>query len=102
VVVVLVVDPRRWAGRAWLEIGILAVPLAIAIWLMRTWTTYPLPPQVEAHWYLHVTSSIKSAAIMLLLGVALWLLLRPPPTTADDALECTELTDARVPLPAEG
>jgi Glycosyltransferase family 87 len=101
-VVVLVVDPRRWEGRSWPEIALLAVPLAVALWLVRTWTTYPLPPQVEAHWYLHATSSIKSVAVMLLLGVALWLLLRPVRTSANPEPEVAELTESRIPLPAEG
>jgi len=101
-VIVLVVDPTRWAGRSWLEIALLAAPLAVAGWIMRTWTTYPLPPQVAAHWYLHATSSIKSVAMLLLLGVALWLLLRPAPAATDSPDELAELPDARVPLPAEG
>jgi alpha-1,2-mannosyltransferase len=101
-VIVLIADPTRWSGRSWLEVALLAAPLAVAGWIMRTWTTYPLPPQVEAHWYLHATSSIKSVAMMLLLGVALWLLLRPVATAGDAPEVLTELPDARVPLPAEG
>jgi alpha-1,2-mannosyltransferase len=101
-VVVLVVDPRRWAGRSWSEIAILALPLAVALWLVRTWTTYPLPPQVEAHWYLHATSSVKSVAVMLLLGVALWLLLRPVRTLTDPVPEVATPAESRIPLPAEG
>jgi len=98
----LVVDPRRWAGRSWSEIAILALPLAVALWLVRTWTTYPLPPQVEAHWYLHATSSVKSVAVMLLLGVALWLLLRPVRTPTDPVPEVATPAESRIPLPAEG
>ena len=82
--------------------ALLAAPLAVAGWIIRTWTTYPLPPQVEAHWYLHATSSVKSVAMMLLLGVALWLLLRPAPTTTAVEEAAPAVPDARVPLPAEG
>ena len=101
-VVVLIVDVARWGGRSWLEVALLAAPLAVAGWIMRTWTTYPLPPQVEAHWYLHATSSVKSVAMMLLLGVALWLLLRPAPATTAVEDTVAAVPDARVPLPAEG
>jgi alpha-1,2-mannosyltransferase len=106
-VVVLVADATRWAGRAWLEVVLLAAPLAIALGIMRTWTTYPLPAQVEAHWYLHATTSVKSVAVVLLLAVALWLLLRPvAEPAADEPLDppddVAHVPDSRVPLPADG
>lgn len=98
-VLVLVVDPSRWEGRPWLEIALLAVPLAVAIALLRRWTSYPLPPLVEAHWYLRVTTSTRTVAMALLLGVAVWLLVRPVrPTSAPEP----ELTETRSPLATRG
>lgn len=83
-VLVLMFDLRRWTGRTWGEVLLIGAPVAAAIALMRTWTTYPLPPQVVAHPYLRATSSVKMVAVVLLLGAASWLLLRPAPGADDD------------------
>jgi len=83
-VVVLIVDPRRWAGRRWAEIGVLAVALAGAMALMRIFTIMPEPREVADQPLLRLTSSAKTAALLLLLAVALRLLLRPAPEEADD------------------
>jgi alpha-1,2-mannosyltransferase len=84
-VLVLVADLARWAGRSWGEIFLVGAPVAGAVALMRTWTTYPFPDQVAAHPYMHVTTSVKTLGVVLLLGSALWLLLRPVPGARADA-----------------
>jgi alpha-1,2-mannosyltransferase len=83
-VLVLLVDVARWAGRSWGEVVLVGAPIAGAIALMRMWTTYPLPAEVAAHPYMYVTTSVKTGAIVLLLGAALWLLLRPAPGARED------------------
>jgi hypothetical protein len=80
-VLVLVVDPSRWAGRSWLEIGMLGGALGASVVLARRWTSYPLPADVAASPWLRLTTSEKTYALLLMLGVALWLLLRPAPST---------------------
>jgi hypothetical protein len=100
-VLVLVVDPRRYANRSWLEIGGLGALLAASTLLMRVWTFPPSRREVAADYWLRVTSSPKALGACLMLVVALWLLLRPAPPDPV-AVEEHVPAETRALLPAEG
>jgi alpha-1,2-mannosyltransferase len=93
-VLVLVVDPARWAGRSWLQVTVLAGALGASTILGRRWTSYPLPKQVAANLLYRFSTSEKTYALLLLLGVALWLLLRPAPIAETDAADTAHTADA--------
>ncbi len=77
VVLVLLADPARFAHRSWLEVWLLLGALGTAILTARLWPSYPLPSEVRGDWFLRVVSTHNTAAVLVLLMVALRLLFSP-------------------------
>jgi hypothetical protein len=77
---------------------VLAGALGASTILGRRWTSYPLPKQVAANLLYRFSTSEKTYALLLLLGVALWLLLRPAPIAETDAADDASAAPVAIPV----
>lgn len=83
---VLLADPRRWAGRSRVEVGVLASAIGVAALLLTAVVEPPGIAAVEADGALRLTSSPTTLALVLMLGAAYRLVARrrPDVETIDD------------------
>ena len=87
--VVLMADPARWKGRRPVEVAALVVGLGASVLLLRKGVPLPSPAAVRADWWMRVATDHYAIAALLLVGVALWLLVRPAATGTATA-ECDD------------
>jgi len=80
---VLIVDPTRWRGRRTVECSVLVAVLVLSTWWSRNGIPLPGPAVIRADWWERVRTVRYLGVAGGYLGVAAWLLARPPEHPTD-------------------